>query len=150
MAVKERLIEFIKYKKISIREFCRTIGVSETYVSSMRTSIQPDKLISIVEHYPDINTIWLMTGVGEMVSKVSEMPTIDRANLVMLGAEVFKDKLIAMFVSGEIYSAAVVKEKDMIIHELYQKVTLLEDVIMHKNDEINDLKNKLKQCEQQR
>lgn len=140
MAVKERLIEFIKFKGISIREFCRTIGVSETYVSSMRTSIQPDKLISIVEHYPDINTIWLMTGVGEMTSKVGELPTIDRANLVMLGAEVFKDKLIAMFVSGEIFSAAVVKEKDDIIQQLNHKIAHLEDEIELLNKQLNDLR----------
>ena len=139
MAVKERLIEFIKFKGISIREFCRTIGVSETYVSSMRTSIQPDKLISIVEHYPDINTIWLMTGVGEMTSKVGELPTIDRANLVMLGAEVFKDKLIAMFVSGEIFSAAVVKEKDDIIQNLNHKIAHLEDEIELLKKQLKDL-----------
>lgn len=44
MAVKERLIEYIKFKGMSTREFCRSIGVSETYVNSMRSSIQPDKI----------------------------------------------------------------------------------------------------------
>lgn len=147
--VKQRLIEYIKFKGISVREFCRTIGVSETYVSSMRTSIQPDKLMSVAEHYPDLNSIWLMTGVGEMINDKSEMPIIDRKNLVMLGAEVFKDKLIAMFVSGEIYSAAVVREKDDFICKLNQKIALLEDVIMHKEDEIKELRRQLGLPEQQ-
>lgn len=34
MTVKERLTEYIHSKQISTREFCRTIGVSETYVNS--------------------------------------------------------------------------------------------------------------------
>lgn len=138
MTVKERLIEYIKFKGISNREFCRSIGVSETYVSSMRTSIQPDKLISIVEHYPDINTIWLMTGSGDMINDKSEMPIIDRQNLVLLGAEVFKDKLIAMFVSGEIVSTAVVKMKDEMIVEMSKQIAHLEDEILVLKAQLRD------------
>ena len=67
MSVKERLREFIKYKEISERQFCRKIGVSGSYVNSMRTSIQPDKLKSISEQYPELNPIWLITGEGEML-----------------------------------------------------------------------------------
>ena len=67
MTVKERLREFIKYKEISERAFCRKIGVSSTYVNSIRTSIQPDKLKSITDNYPELNPIWLLTGEGEMI-----------------------------------------------------------------------------------
>lgn len=61
MTVKERLIKFIKYKGISIRSFCRTVGVSPTYVNSMRNSVQPDKLARIALNYPDLHTGWLLT-----------------------------------------------------------------------------------------
>lgn len=66
MAVKERLIEFITAENISIRQFCSTIGVSPTYVNSIRKSILPDKLDSIAIHFPNLNTDWLITGRGEM------------------------------------------------------------------------------------
>ena len=66
--VKQRLIEYLKYKKISKTEFGRLIGVSSAFVTSMRTSIQPDKIQSIVIKFPDLNTIWLLTGEGEMLT----------------------------------------------------------------------------------
>lgn len=67
MGVKERLREYIKTLNISEREFCRQIGVSVSYVNSIRTSIQPDKMKSIGEKFPDLNPIWLLTGDGEML-----------------------------------------------------------------------------------
>jgi hypothetical protein len=69
MTVKERLKRFIKYKNISERRFCTTVGLSPTYVSAMRTSIQPDKVLNIALHFPDLNTGWLMTGEGEMLKR---------------------------------------------------------------------------------
>lgn len=76
MTVKERLIEYISYKKISKSDFCRTIGVSTAFVSSMRISIQPDKIKNIALKYPDLNTGWLLTGEGEMLK--SENGTVDK------------------------------------------------------------------------
>lgn len=67
MAVKERLIDFLNYKGISKSEFGRIIGVSSAFVTSMRKSIQPDKVESIANSFPDLNINWLMTGEGEML-----------------------------------------------------------------------------------
>ncbi len=65
---KERLIQFIKYKEISKRRFCQTIGVSGSYVSNINKSIQPDKIKSIALNFPDLNIVWLLTGIGEMLN----------------------------------------------------------------------------------
>lgn len=67
MGVKERLREFIKTLNISEREFCRQIGVSTSYVNSIRKSIQPDKMKSISDMFPQVNPMWLMTGKGDMI-----------------------------------------------------------------------------------
>lgn len=67
MTVKERLIAYLDYKKVSKSDFGRSIGVSSAYVTSMRKSIDPEKLQSIAKNYPDLNTGWLMTGDGEML-----------------------------------------------------------------------------------
>jgi hypothetical protein len=69
MAVKERLILFIREKGISNSAFCRSIGVSNAFISSMRKSIQPDKIESIALKFPELNTTWLMTGRGEMYNE---------------------------------------------------------------------------------
>lgn len=67
MTVKERLINYLDYKRISKTAFGRAIGVSSSYITSMRKSIQPEKLQSIALNYPDLNIDWLLTGDGEML-----------------------------------------------------------------------------------
>ena len=62
MSVKERLKEFIKYKKISERKFCLAAGLTVTYVNNIRVSIQPDKIKSIAVAFPELNTGWMQTS----------------------------------------------------------------------------------------
>lgn len=70
MSVKERLIEFIRYKDISNSEFCRSIEVSTAFVTSMVKSIQPEKIERITLKYPELNIEWLLIGKGEMIKPV--------------------------------------------------------------------------------
>lgn len=77
MSVKERLLEYIKFKKISARQFSLSLGMSATYVASMRKSIQPDTLNSIAIQYPDLDTGWLMTGEGKMLKNTDKNDTPD-------------------------------------------------------------------------
>lgn len=73
--LKERLEYFLKYKRISKAEFGRSIGVSAAFVTSIRKSIQPDKIEAIKAAYPDLNITWLLTGEGDMmVSDVGAAP----------------------------------------------------------------------------
>lgn len=69
--VKERLEFFLKSKKISKTDFGKAVGVSNSFVSSMRKSLGPDKLQSIAQTYPDLNIEWLLTGEGEMLKTQS-------------------------------------------------------------------------------
>lgn len=72
MSVKERLTEYLKYKKISKRQFEISIGVSNGYVTNMRKSIKPERIESIALIYSDLNTGWLMTGEGEMIKTAQQ------------------------------------------------------------------------------
>ena len=67
MSVKERIKEFVKYLKMSDRAFCKSIGVGETYINSLKTTIHPDKLHNISLQYPYLNIEWLITGNGTMI-----------------------------------------------------------------------------------
>ena len=66
--MKQRIKEYLKYKGVKIIEFSATIGVSNAYISSIKKSIQPDKLTRIQECYPDLNIEWLVTGRGNMLN----------------------------------------------------------------------------------
>ena len=93
--VKERLIEYIKFKKISKSEFGRRIGVSNAYISSMRKSMDPDKIKSISLNFPDLNIGWLLTGEGEMLTQSSSSPSLE-ATSVALSSEAILSKTIEM------------------------------------------------------
>lgn len=67
MTVKERLIEYLDFKHISKSDFGRTIGVSSAYVSSIRKSIDDEKVLRISEKYSDLNIDWLLYGKGSML-----------------------------------------------------------------------------------
>jgi predicted RNase H-like nuclease (RuvC/YqgF family) len=67
MSVKERIKKFIKYKGIPVRKFESICGFSYGYIANIRVSIQPDKVMRIAEHFPELNTGWLLTGEGEML-----------------------------------------------------------------------------------
>lgn len=66
-SVKDRLIDYLSSQKISKSEFGRTIGVSNAYVTSIRKSIDSDKIKSIALNYPNLNIEWLLTGDGSML-----------------------------------------------------------------------------------
>lgn len=53
--VKERLIEFLTYKRISKASFADAIGVSNSYVMNIRNGITAGKLAKIKEVYPELN-----------------------------------------------------------------------------------------------
>lgn len=110
MTVKERLVKYLKHKKVNIRQFQLMIGVSNSYVSNMRQSISPDKIISISNHFPDLNITWLITGEGQML-KLNE--AIDKGPITLNFEEVFTTK------SGNKYE--VINENNYRLH--IRKVT---------------------------
>lgn len=72
MSVKQRLIDFISYKKISIRAFEKAVGLSNGYVNNISVSIKYEKMQMISLRFPELNPIWLMMGEGEMLKKSDE------------------------------------------------------------------------------
>ena len=65
--IKQRLISFIEYKNIPVRKFEILCKLSNGYIRSLRNAPSVDKLSHILETFPDLNRIWLLTGEGEML-----------------------------------------------------------------------------------
>lgn len=155
MGVKERLTEFLSHKGITKTEFGRKIGVSSAYVSSIRRSIDKEKIKSIALNFPDLNIDWLLYGDGEMFRPSHPHYVFDAENkdqtqkipiydLVATGGivSVFQNNDItpeeyislpglppvdgAVYIRGE-SMAPLIKSGDIII---YKKVALSEDNIM--------------------
>ena len=63
---KDRLKAYLAKEQIKHSEFCKRIGVSQAFVSSMRKGISPDKVELIRKEFPDLSLVWLLTGQGSM------------------------------------------------------------------------------------
>ena len=67
MSIKQRVEEFTKFKKISIRKFESACGLSNGYFSGLKNAIGRDKMEAITRQYPELNPVWLMMGEGSML-----------------------------------------------------------------------------------
>lgn len=88
MTVKERIIQFIKYKQISKTSFEKQVGLSNGFVNNIRISIQPKTLLKISEIFPDLNTSWLLTGNGSMLNEAVVAPVCN--DVISMPREVFE------------------------------------------------------------
>lgn len=75
MGVRERLIEYIKYKRMSRRGFAISIGASGAFVNNISKGIGNEYVDSIKTKYPDLNMTWLLTGEGDMLNEVKSQQT---------------------------------------------------------------------------
>lgn len=68
LTVKDRLVAFIKHKGLSQSRFEKSVGLSNGFVNNISKGIGADKLQRILCVYPDLNSDWLLNGVGDMVT----------------------------------------------------------------------------------
>lgn len=116
MSVKQRLVEFAKFKERSVRQFEMNCGLTVGYINAIRVSVQPDKVNSIALYYPDLNTGWLLTGEGEMLKSSSDTSTNNNELLASL-------------------------KKNIELQE--EHISLLKEMLVIKDAEINRLKKAL-------
>lgn len=109
--MKERIKIYLKEKRITQKEFCDSIGVMSSYLSSTNKNIPLKKLTKIQSVYPELNIDWLMTGQGSMLKEVRVEEPIQPYSAVP---------------SGDVF--AYLREKDDEIRELRARIdTLVEE-----------------------
>lgn len=80
--VKQRLIDFIKYKNLSQAKFERAIGVSNGFVNNISKGIGADKMQRILSTFPELNQTWLLTGEGSMLKQDNPQPKSEDTSLL--------------------------------------------------------------------
>ena len=66
-AIKERLLRFLQFKKLTKAEFERLAGLSSGYIKNFKGNIGGEKLENLLNAFPELNKVWLLTGEGEML-----------------------------------------------------------------------------------
>jgi hypothetical protein len=66
---KERIIQFIDFKGISITNFLKETAIKRGFLDTdkLKSSVSDVFLTMIIETYPELNLDWLITGKGEML-----------------------------------------------------------------------------------
>lgn len=67
MYMRERIKKYLKVKGVSTYRFAKSVGVSDSYLSSRCHGISAKILGRIVSAYPDLNGDWVATGEGTML-----------------------------------------------------------------------------------
>jgi hypothetical protein len=114
MRIIDRLIQYIKHKKITAYSFERTCQVANGYLKKQQKgkgSIGSDILERISKNYFDLNLVWLITGEEDMLYQDNE----DRGN-----------KRLVLQEDKSYYT------KDEIIKFLQERVALLESALADK------------------
>ena len=117
---------FLKYLGIGQAKFAENVGLSRAFVNNVGDSIRTDNLAKITSVYPELNTVWLLTGEGEML-KAPQNPfsQIPKPRIEDIATKSFTEKLLEAYQAGEIYPATVhnriVAEKDKRIEELQRE-----------------------------
>ncbi len=66
--VKQRLVKYLKYKGIGQNRFENAAGISNGYISNLKTAPGANHLTKILNAAPDLNRVWLLTGEGDMLA----------------------------------------------------------------------------------
>lgn len=74
---KERLLQFLRYKKLGQQKFEISIGMSNGWANKVGDSIRENTLQKIKEVYPELNIAWLKSGVGEMLNAGDSEGTLE-------------------------------------------------------------------------
>lgn len=127
-SVKNRLIDFLKYKEISQSKFEQLCGISNGYVNNIRKGIKSemfDKKIAPI--FPELSKTWLLLGEGSML-----VPQIEE---VVPEEEEEEDDLV-LFLRDER------KGYDITLTDIYEKTRIPVKTLKEAQNGISELSKK--------
>lgn len=80
MTSKERLLQYLEHIGVAQSAFEKRVGISNGYVNNLKGSIGSTIIGKISKAYPDLSTMWLLTGEGSMLKGAAQPSQIDEAS----------------------------------------------------------------------
>jgi hypothetical protein len=110
---KDRLKQYLKYKRMSNLAFEKSVNLSNGYINNMVKGFGVDILFKIAETYPELNIEWIVNGKGEMLNPV---------NIVQKIGNVSKNSGFVGNMSGGSVDIHHDESKDKVIEKQEQQV----------------------------
>ena len=76
MNAKERIKEFLAFKRIGQNKFAKDCGFSDSLINNSKGSIGSEVLNKISIRWPELNLSWVITGQGEMINRPAPDPDL--------------------------------------------------------------------------
>jgi hypothetical protein len=88
--LQERLQKIMNYYNVKPSVFEKQCGLGNGYTKKIKNYLGEAKVQSILEHYPEIDRIWLVSGGGDMLKQVGNINknTINGTNIIDSGNQV--------------------------------------------------------------
>lgn len=145
--VKSRLLEVLKYKKISVNALSKLLKMPQTtvnnYVSGKR-KISFELIKKISETFPEINSEWILTGKGMMINSVAQTA----ANIHGGGANEPEPRQSVLDQSSIINAliasnSAALAAKNETIAALRREITAKDNIIALLQQQLQSLQNQI-------
>ncbi|MDF3076173.1 MAG: hypothetical protein K0S09_62 [Sphingobacteriaceae bacterium] len=95
MTLKDRLKAIAEHYELDVRGFEKSADLSNGYVNNAGNTLRPASLDKILEKYPEINKVWLITGEGKMLAN----PRLE-ADVISLATDPMDDNRGKKFVEN--------------------------------------------------
>ena len=127
-----RLAEFIKLKRIGVNELGRMTGTSGAQISNILKGKKYgiDKLLVILDYFPELNCYWLLNGSGDMIHDGTGLTTEESKQFGDLKVENARSK-------GEVEELR--RQLESIHKDFQEKIDLLNNTVYLQNKTINAL-----------
>lgn len=90
MNIKDRIVEFLRYKGTNITKTEQDLGWSKSSLLKSN-NLSSDKISELILYFDDLSAEWLLTGKGEMLK--SSQPQYQYSNVEIEGAIPYYDNL---------------------------------------------------------
>lgn len=77
MDIQTRLKEFLRYKKLTYKDFELKAGLANATASRIGENSRSNTFVRVSKAFPDLNIQWLKTGAGEMLNPGVPSPSFD-------------------------------------------------------------------------
>lgn len=138
--IKQRILQYIEYKKISKEFFCQKTGISTGNLKgkSLFSEIGGAQIVEILSIFDEISPEWLLTGNGSMIKNISKS-----SNTELSKQEISNESSLANIQSEK----TLLKIVQVIQEQLILKDKIIVDLLKHQDmllTQISKLTDKIK------
>lgn len=127
-SIKDRIIKFIRYRGLRVKQFENICGLSNGYINSMRKGFGREKLENVLSMFPELNRDWIVYGEGEMLKQNAQNHTIISGTGNINNNSINSPIENSVFhCCNEEHASAEIEKLKKLVDELREKCNILRD-----------------------